>query len=191
MMLFRDAPAAIRDEGVDSLIVDQVEPAGGTVADHLGLPFVSAAAARPINLDGSVPPVNLPWPYDTGVRARLRNWGGTRLASGPSRGSYRRSTDSAGPGGGGYPLLPRGRLRAVMEHIEEHLDGCPTLAQLAAVVRLNPYHFARRFKAATWSCRRAPVRHPALPRRAGMAAPARPGTDLSLAESRPARRPLP
>jgi AraC family transcriptional regulator len=45
--------------------------------------------------------------------------------------------------------LPRGRLRAVVEHIEEHLDGGPTLAQLAAVVGLNPYHFARQFKAAT------------------------------------------
>jgi AraC family transcriptional regulator len=45
--------------------------------------------------------------------------------------------------------LPRGRLRAVVEYIEEHLDGGPSLAQLAAVVRLNPYHFARQFKAAT------------------------------------------
>jgi zeaxanthin glucosyltransferase len=76
MMLFRDAPAAIRDEGVDSLIVDQIEMAGGTVAEHLGLPFVSVAAALPINLDLSVPPVNLPWPPGTGVRARLRNWVG-------------------------------------------------------------------------------------------------------------------
>jgi AraC family transcriptional regulator len=45
--------------------------------------------------------------------------------------------------------LPRGRLRAVAEYIEEHLDGGPTLAQLAAVVGLNPYHFAHQFKAAT------------------------------------------
>src|SRR5262245_52582634 len=30
-------------------------------------------------------------------------------------------------------MLPRGRLRAVVEYIEEHLDGCPTLAQMAAV----------------------------------------------------------
>jgi AraC family transcriptional regulator len=35
-------------------------------------------------------------------------------------------------------VLPRARLRAVVEYIEEHLDGCPTLAQMAAVVRLNP-----------------------------------------------------
>jgi AraC family transcriptional regulator len=45
--------------------------------------------------------------------------------------------------------LPRGRLRAVVEYIEEHLHGCPSLAQMAAVVGLNPYHFARQFKAAT------------------------------------------
>ncbi len=45
--------------------------------------------------------------------------------------------------------LPRGRLRAVVEFIEEHLDAGPTLEQLAAVARLSPYHFARQFKAAT------------------------------------------
>jgi AraC family transcriptional regulator len=45
--------------------------------------------------------------------------------------------------------LPKGRLRAVLEYIEEHLDAAPTLAEIAAVARLNPYHFARQFKAAT------------------------------------------
>ena len=72
-MLFRDASVAIRDEGVDSLIVDQIEMAGGTVAEHLGLPFVSAAAALPINLDVSAPPVIFPWSHRIGVGARLRN----------------------------------------------------------------------------------------------------------------------
>src|SRR5262249_60729988 len=43
----------------------------------------------------------------------------------------------------------RAKLRAVVEYIEDHLDACPTLGQMAAVVRLNPYHFARQFKAAT------------------------------------------
>jgi AraC family transcriptional regulator len=46
-------------------------------------------------------------------------------------------------------VLPRGRLRAVVEYIEEHLHGCPSLPQMAAVIGLNPYHFARQFKAAT------------------------------------------
>jgi zeaxanthin glucosyltransferase len=72
-MLFRDAPAAIRDEGVDCLIVDQIEMAGGTVAEYLGMPFVTAAAALPINLDVSVPPCIFPWPHRDGVGARIRN----------------------------------------------------------------------------------------------------------------------
>jgi AraC family transcriptional regulator len=45
--------------------------------------------------------------------------------------------------------LPRGRLRAVVEYIEEHLDRRPTLEQMAAVARVSPYHFARQFKQAT------------------------------------------
>jgi AraC family transcriptional regulator len=45
--------------------------------------------------------------------------------------------------------LPQARLRAVVEYIEEHLDACPTLQQMAAVARLSPCHFARQFKAAT------------------------------------------
>jgi MGT family glycosyltransferase len=76
MMLFRDAPAAIRDEGIDALIVDQIEMAGGTVAEYSGLPFVSAAAALPVNLDTSVPPCTLPWSHRVGVGARFRNWAG-------------------------------------------------------------------------------------------------------------------
>jgi AraC family transcriptional regulator len=45
--------------------------------------------------------------------------------------------------------LPRWRLRAVLEYIEEHLEAAPTLAEIAAVAGLNPFHFARQFKAAT------------------------------------------
>ena len=53
------------------------------------------------------------------------------------------------PSRGRDGALPRGRLRAVVEYIEEHLDASPTLEQLAAVACLSPYHFARQFKTAT------------------------------------------
>jgi zeaxanthin glucosyltransferase len=72
-MVLRDAPRAIRDEGVDSLIVDQLEMAGGTVAEDLGLPFVSAAPALPINPEVSAPPCFFPWSHRMGVGARIRN----------------------------------------------------------------------------------------------------------------------
>jgi AraC family transcriptional regulator len=42
--------------------------------------------------------------------------------------------------------LPRHKLRAAIEYIEEHLDSELALDDLAAVVHLSPYHFARRFK---------------------------------------------
>src|SRR5499427_5924576 len=45
--------------------------------------------------------------------------------------------------------LPRAKLRAVVEYVEEHLDPGPTLEQMAAVAHLSPYHFARQFKQAT------------------------------------------
>jgi AraC family transcriptional regulator len=45
--------------------------------------------------------------------------------------------------------LPRAKLRAVVEYIEEHLDGSPTLGQIADVARLSPTYFAWQFKRAT------------------------------------------
>jgi AraC family transcriptional regulator len=45
--------------------------------------------------------------------------------------------------------LPRRKLRTVIEYIMENLEGSPTLEQMAAVVHLSPYHFARQFKAST------------------------------------------
>jgi AraC family transcriptional regulator len=53
------------------------------------------------------------------------------------------------PGRGRDGALPRGRLRAVVEYVEGHLDASPTLGQMAAVAGLSAYHFARQFKAAT------------------------------------------
>ena len=75
--------------------------------------------------------------------------------------------------------LPQGRLRAVLEYIEEHLDAAPTLAEIAAVTGLNPYHFARQFKAATG----LPPHQYVIMRRVERAKDLlRSGTDLSLAE---------
>ncbi|MBA4182173.1 MAG: AraC family transcriptional regulator [Anaerolinea sp.] len=76
-------------------------------------------------------------------------------------------------------VLPRWRLRAVLEYIEEHLDAAPTLAEIAAVAGLNPYHFARQFKTATG----LPPHQYVITRRVERAKLLlRAGTGLSLAE---------
>src|SRR5215831_12068491 len=48
-----------------------------------------------------------------------------------------------------YGALSQGKLRAVVEYIEEHLEATLTLEQMAAAANLSACHFARRFKAAT------------------------------------------
>jgi AraC family transcriptional regulator len=74
--------------------------------------------------------------------------------------------------------LPRGRLRAVVEYIEEHLDAGPTLEQMAAVARVSAYHFARQFKAATG----LPPHQYVIARRVERAKQFLQGGTLSLAE---------
>ncbi len=46
-------------------------------------------------------------------------------------------------------VLPRRKLATIVDYIMANLDGSPTLEQMAALVDLSPYHFARQFKAAT------------------------------------------
>jgi AraC-like DNA-binding protein len=45
--------------------------------------------------------------------------------------------------------LPTCRLRRVTEYIQQNLDKDLTLAELAGVVYMSPYHFARLFKGST------------------------------------------
>lgn len=67
-MLCRELPAALQQAGVDGLIVDQMEAAGGLVADALGLPFVSVACALPVNREPHLPLPVMPFNYGTGAR---------------------------------------------------------------------------------------------------------------------------
>jgi AraC family transcriptional regulator len=74
--------------------------------------------------------------------------------------------------------LPQGKLRAVVEYIEEHLDTGLTLEQMAAAAHLSAYHFARQFKACTGV---APYQY-VIARRVERAKRLLQGGDLSLAE---------
>src|SRR3712207_1314353 len=79
-MLCREAPAALREIGADAVLADQMEAAGGIIAEHLRLPFVSVASALPINREPLVPLPFLPWAYDATPWGERRNRGGERVS---------------------------------------------------------------------------------------------------------------
>src|SRR5579863_10293681 len=65
-MICRDAPETVRACGIDRLLVDQTEPAGGSVADYLRIPFVTVCNALALNREPDLPPPFTGWPYSRG-----------------------------------------------------------------------------------------------------------------------------
>jgi len=92
----RDAPAVIQRAGINALLVDQASSAGGTIAQHLRIPFITVCSAVVLNRELAVPPFNTAWKYDPSWWGRLRNRFGYTLltqAAKPIRkviNSYRR-----------------------------------------------------------------------------------------------------
>jgi zeaxanthin glucosyltransferase len=72
-LILRDAPDAMSGARVDAVLVDQNEPAGGTVAEHLRLPFVSVCTSLPLNRETLIPPPFVPWTYSASPVAAIRN----------------------------------------------------------------------------------------------------------------------
>lgn len=68
-----EAPSALREAGVGCLLVDQTEPAGGTIAEHLGLPFFTICNALVMNREPAVPPPFTDWTYGEAAWRRARN----------------------------------------------------------------------------------------------------------------------
>ena len=69
----RDSPQVIKTAGIEALLVDQISPGGGTVAEYLDIPFVNVCGAIMVNQEISVPPCNTSWNYDPSWRGILRN----------------------------------------------------------------------------------------------------------------------
>ena len=78
------------------MLVDQTEPAGGTLAEHLGIPFVTVCNALALNRENDVPPPFTDWSFSGSFFTRLRNRSGYGLSDWMLRnvravvGSYRR-----------------------------------------------------------------------------------------------------
>lgn len=79
-LILRDGPEAMRTAGVDAVLADQNEPAAASVAEHLGLPFVSVCTSLPLNREPEIPPPFVGWNYSDSPLARLRNRVGYAVA---------------------------------------------------------------------------------------------------------------
>lgn len=78
-MLCREAPALLDRLGVDGVVADQMEAAGGLVAEGIGVPFISVACALPVNRDPHVPLPVMPWGYARDPKGLQLNEGSTRV----------------------------------------------------------------------------------------------------------------
>ncbi len=72
-VLHRELPPILLRSGVEGLIVDQIQAAGGTVADSLQLPYVTLCSALATHREPAIPPFATHWAYRDEAWARLRN----------------------------------------------------------------------------------------------------------------------
>ena len=79
-LVCRCAPDVVAESNIDFLLVDQNDPAGGAVAEHLGIPFISVCTSLPLNREPDIPPPFVSWGYSSSRAAQVRNWLGNRAA---------------------------------------------------------------------------------------------------------------
>jgi zeaxanthin glucosyltransferase len=70
---FRETPIAIQKAGIEALLVDMSAFEGGTIADHLNLPFITVCSALVLYEDNHIPPAVTDWSYSSAWWARFRN----------------------------------------------------------------------------------------------------------------------
>ena len=61
LVRLRDVAEIIKRIGIEALLVDQVSPEGGTIADFLDIPFISICSAVILNRETSIPPHVTNW----------------------------------------------------------------------------------------------------------------------------------
>jgi zeaxanthin glucosyltransferase len=76
---FAELPAAVTAARVDAMIIDQFAMSGGTIAEHLGLPYAHVAAALMANVESGVPPINVPFGPERNPLLSTRNYIATVL----------------------------------------------------------------------------------------------------------------
>jgi MGT family glycosyltransferase len=72
-LLCEQLPAALTNLDIDLVMVDQNEPAGGSVAQYLGLPFINVCPSLPLNREPDIPAPFVSRQFVPSRASRLRN----------------------------------------------------------------------------------------------------------------------
>ena len=73
LSILGEGPSVISRALPDVLVVDQTEPAGGSVAEKLALPWVTVCSALCLNWEARIPPFFTTWSYAESSAAVIRN----------------------------------------------------------------------------------------------------------------------
>jgi len=151
-IIFRDAPQIIEEAGIEALLVDQSYREGGSVAEFMGIPFITICSAVVLNRDSEVPPFNTPWEYSPNFIGRLRNKIGYKILNSVTKpisdniNEYRRSKNlplHASPNEAYSTLAQITHQPKEFEFPRKHLPSC--------------FHFTGPYNSAS---RREPVAFP-------------------------------
>jgi MGT family glycosyltransferase len=69
----------VRDAKVDLLLIDQASFGASSVAEYLGIPYITITSALMTNREEALPPLSFGWNYSTAPWAKLRNKLGYKL----------------------------------------------------------------------------------------------------------------
>jgi zeaxanthin glucosyltransferase len=72
-IFLKDGPDVLKNAQIEALLVDQIAPEGGIVAELLNIPFVTICSALPFNQEPTIPPLFTTWTYNPAWWAVLRN----------------------------------------------------------------------------------------------------------------------
>jgi zeaxanthin glucosyltransferase len=133
-MLCETLPAAIDTLGIDAILADQMEAAGGLVAESLGIPFVSVACALPVNREPGVPLPVMPFGYGTDERSLKMVEGSTRVYDW-MMGPHRRAVEAQARRLG---VAPRGMLHECLSPLAQVSQ---TVAEFEFPRKQLPAHF--------------------------------------------------
>ncbi|WP_310429710.1 glycosyltransferase [Chamaesiphon sp. VAR_48_metabat_135_sub] len=73
IVFLKEGPNVLKDAQIEAILVDQISPEGGIVAEFLDIPFITICSALPFNQEPTIPPLFTTWKYNPSWWAVLRN----------------------------------------------------------------------------------------------------------------------